>query len=106
MWLLTSYILAKITEREGAMELNKYTLFDIIFEKLWKKKGLAINDSYEELEGELRYLRRLGIIELDGDIVRVENMERLRKIADRVKSIEEFHDYIENIDELLEDILR
>jgi hypothetical protein len=91
LWFLTAYIIAKLAPVIGkkvndSWELCKEDLIDFIFSKLWKKRGVALNDSIEELEGELRYLEKISLISLiekDGRIIITEDLSR--KIIEKTK---------------------
>jgi len=54
-------------------------LADFIFNTLWKKYRLVLNDSTAELEREIRYLAKLGAVEYDGGRIKVR--EKLGEIA-------------------------
>ena len=101
MWLLTAYILAKLA---GNGEIvSKSDLIDFIFNKLWKEGKIALNDSVEELNNELNFLERLGLVEV-GEEIRVK--EDLRRIAKEVENdplryrVSLWDEYIRSIDSI------
>ena len=109
---LTEYMIYKLAPVMGKKvgdnrwELYAGDLADFIFRVLWKKKGIVLNDSREELEGELRYLSRVGKIKLDGWVVVVEGdlaekARRIKEDSSRYK-IRLLDEYIRGIDEAVE----
>jgi hypothetical protein len=112
MWLLTAYIIEKLAPLKGKRvnenewELSIEDLVDLIFAKLWKEAGIALNDSIEELKGELRYLAKLGCISLDGNVIRT-NENKLSKLSEKVKNdplrkvIPLWDEYIKKIDKYI-----
>lgn len=111
MWLLTAYIIKKLAPLEGRRvnenewELSVNKLIEFIFSKLWKEAGVALNDSIEELEGELRFLAKLRYIEMDGGVIITK--DKLSVIAEHVEKdpmrekIPLWNEYIERIDRAL-----
>jgi hypothetical protein len=116
LWFLTAYIIAKLAPVIGkkvndSWELCKEDLIEFIFSKLWKKRGVALNDSIEELEGELRYLEKISLIERDGRIIIITE-DLSRKIIEKTKKdpwrkkIPILDAYIREIDESVREINR
>jgi hypothetical protein len=106
---LTEYMIYKLAPVRGRKvgdnrwELYAGDLADFIFRVLWREKGIVLNDSREQLEGELRYLSRVGKIKLDGWVVIVEGdlAEKARRIEEdssryKIRLLDE---YIRGIDE-------
>jgi hypothetical protein len=111
LWLLTAYVIEKLAPLKGKKvnenewELSKEDLIDFIFSKLWKEVGVVLNDSVEELEGELRFLAKLNFIGMDGGVIRTK--DKLSKIAEQVEhdpmreQIPLWDEYIERINTAL-----
>ena len=83
MWSFTSYIIWKLHEEVFKARRRQYIsldeLSDFIFNTLWRKYHLVLNDSTAELEREVLYLAKLGAVEYDRGRIKVK--EKLSKIA-------------------------
>ena len=89
MWTFTSYILWKLHEeafkaRRKEQYITLDELSDFIFNTLWRKYHLVLNDSTAELEREIQYLAKLGAVEYDGGRIKVK--EKLAEIARAVEA--------------------
>lgn len=122
MWTFTAYIIARlITDGNNLNDLEKVknrrisfsTLRYFMFDKLWMKYRLALNDSRAELQSELEYLQDLGIIkiyETDGDlIIEIVNPQLLKDIVYKVEKspmkskIRLYNEYLDRINEAIND---
>ena len=80
MWTFTAYILFKLCESRGRGTLAFSELHTFMFDVLWKKYKIVLNDSSVELKKEVEYLSELGAVEFDGHTIKI-NKDRLKKIA-------------------------
>jgi len=109
VWTFTSYILWKLHEEvlkpmeRGYVTLDE--LSDFIFNTLWKKYHLVLNDSTAELEREVQYLAKLGAVEYDRGRIKVR-----KKLSEIAKAVEEsslndqltlYPEYLRRIDQAI-----
>ena len=80
MWTFTAYILFKLCESRGRGTLAFSELHTFMFDVLWKKYKIVLNDSSVELKKEVEYLSELGAVEFDGHTIKI-NKGRLKEIA-------------------------
>jgi hypothetical protein len=112
LWLLTAYIVGKLAPLKGEKsgenghKLSTDDLIDFIFSKLWKEAGVALNDSVEELKGELRFLEKLGYIDM-GDDETIIAKDKLSEIVEDIENdpmraeIRLWDEYIKRINRVL-----
>jgi len=84
MWTYTAFILGKYCEKnpEKYDELPFSEFAKFVFDVLWREKNLIFHDGIMDLFEDLKYLQKLGIIELQED----ENIERAKlKVKDKEK---------------------
>jgi hypothetical protein len=111
LWLLTAYIIGKLAPPgRGEPNGNKLyvgDLIDFIFSKLWKKAGVVLNDSVEELEAELRFLAGLGYIDINDKEGIIITKDKLSEIVDDIEKdplrgqIKLWDEYIKRINSVL-----
>jgi len=105
MWLFTAYALRWLAENRGKIRLEEFHNF--MFRDLWERGKIVLNDTPEELNKELEYLEKLGLIEIgNGGEIQVKDEGGLKKLAEYVKSIGNrtgglWDIYIERIDNAL-----
>ena len=80
MWTFTAYILFKLCESRGRGTLAFSELHTFMFDVLWKKYKIVLNDSSVELKKEVEYLSELGAVEFNGHTIKI-NKGRLKEIA-------------------------
>ena len=109
MWTFTAYILRRLSER-GIKELSFDGLRRLIFHGLWRRRGIVLNSSPDELRAELAYLASLGAISFDGRTIRVRDEGILGAIAARVRGssfmerLPLYRRYVEGIDEAVAEL--
>ena len=88
MWTFTAYILSKLVSLCPNITFNDFA--DFMFNHLWQKNGIVFNDGSRDLYCDLKYLRELGILDLNECedfakvIIRVKDKEKLAKAAGMV----------------------
>jgi len=105
MWTFTAYIIYKLAKQLNSKTICFSDLTHSIFDILWKKYGVVLNNSTEELEREVEYLKEIGAIDFDGDIITIK--EKLKEIAKSVEkscprdTITLYNIYLSKIDEAI-----
>jgi NACalpha-BTF3-like transcription factor len=88
MWTFTAYFLSQLMGTRETITLNEFA--DFMFNNLWQKHGIVFNDGSRDLYCDLKYLKELGILDLNECddftkvIIRVKDKEKLAKIAGMV----------------------
>lgn len=118
MWTYTTYILWKYVKKypDKEVELKFSEFADFIFKFLWRQNQLIFHDGIQDLYLDLKYLKKLGIIEFD-DNEKLENIKIKVKDKDKlvqiVKVVEEsatltgvqlLGEYVQRIDAAIERI--
>jgi len=94
LWTYTTYILSKYFEKhpEKEDELAFSDFADFVFNVLWRKNQLIFHDGMQDLYLDLKYLKKLEIIELEEN----DNLEKVKvkvknktKISQIVKVVED-----------------
>ena len=99
MWPYTCYMLyafIKYLERVGEVrkENGKYVVdfpsfSSFVFGRVWREGGLVFHDSVRDLEDDVKFVARLGVVTYDEHTKRIvlgdEELEVLRKVADTLK---------------------
>jgi len=115
MWTYTIYILYKYFEKHSERsELNFSELANFIFNELWKKQRLVFHDGRDDLRQDLRYLHKLGMIQLEDNEdfarikIKVSDKEKLKRAANIVENsadltgVKLFSDYKQRIKKALQ----
>ena len=84
MWTYTTYILSKYfkkyPEKEAELKFSEFA--DFIFHVLWRKNKLIFHDGKQDLYMDLKYLKRIRIIELEEN----DDLEKVKlKVKDKDK---------------------
>jgi len=113
VWTFTSYIIWRLYEEvikgTGREYVTIDELADFVFNTLWKKYRLVLNDSTAELEREIRYLAKLGAVEYDRG-GRIKVREKLGEIARAVarSSLNDrltlYPEYLRRIDQAIREV--
>lgn len=87
MFTYTAYILNRFGERNDYDAVRFSDLSSFVFDDLWRGQKLSFYESKEELLDDLRYLDRLNVVKLRGNVRRrIElNKEKLEKISNIVE---------------------
>ncbi len=80
MWTFTAYILFRLCEAKGRDAVSFSELHTFMFNVLWRKYKIVLNDSSVELRKEVEFLSELGAVEFDGHTIRI-NRGRLKEVA-------------------------
>jgi hypothetical protein len=88
MWTFTAYFLSELMGTRETITLNEFA--DFMFNNLWQKHGIVFNDDTWDLYYDLKYLKEVGILDLNECddftkvIIRIKDKEKLSKIAGMV----------------------
>lgn len=93
MWLYTCYMLYTFLKKKINMEKGIKIRFndfaDFVFGKVWGEQGLVFHDSDEDLEKDLKYLSRLGIVKYHEDEKTIElDEDKMRMLEQIAKDLE------------------
>jgi len=83
MWTFTAYIIWKLCKAKGVDKIHYSELIHFIFDILWKRHKIVLNDSSKELEREVEYLKEIGAVDYDGYEIRIK--DKLKTIAQIVE---------------------
>jgi hypothetical protein len=82
MWIFTAYILSKLMGTRETITFKEFA--DFMFNNLWQKHEIVFNDDTWDLYYDLKYLKEVGILDLNECEIRVKDKEKLCKIATMV----------------------
>ena len=85
MWTFTAYILWKLSRAKGSNKIRFSELVHFMFDILWKRYKMALNDSSKELEREVKYLEELGAVKFNESKEIIINENELKRIAQVVE---------------------
>jgi len=101
MWTFTSYILWKLHKAKGTDRIPFSELSHFIFDILWKKYKIVLNDSSKELEREVEYLNEIGAVEYDGyEIYIKDGLEKVARIVEQSALKDQLTLYQEYLDKI------
>ncbi len=112
MWTYTSYIIAKLCEKQGNScdSMTFSSLADFIFNKLYFEKRLIFYDGKKDLFSDIEYLKELQILDFvkNDDIDKIEfsikDIDKLNRVAKIVKhsggitKVNLLNEYVKKID--------
>ena len=96
MWSITAYILCKISRGRGGEPVRFSEIDRIVFDVLWREHKIVFHDDRRELFNDLRYMAKLGAVEIVGgdDMDRAEIVIRDREFFRKIEK--EYDSYIHN----------
>ena len=106
MWTFTAYIVHRLCVQAKSKTIRFSDLVRFVFDILWKKYGVVLNSSTEELEREVEYLRGIGAVDYDGNTITAKE-----KLGEIVRAVEKsclrdmttlYNVYLTKINEALE----
>ena len=118
LWTYTTYILSKYLEKKPSKEAGlKFTEFaDFVFNVLWRQDKLIFHDGANDLLLDLKYLKKIGIIEFEENAnvekieVKIKDKAKLKQVAKVVEDsatltgVELLNAYVQRINKAVESI--
>jgi len=107
MWTFTAYIIWKLCQAQGVDKIHYSELIHFIFDILWKRHKIVLNDSSKELEREIEYLKEIGAVDFNGYEIRIKDkLKGIVQIVEQSALKDQLTLYREYLDKINQAVLQ